>query len=111
MTYSDHVIEHGSACPAVITLPCFSGDDDFYVCARMNDFYSSAAGDIYAYALSLAENAPRRARFFCTYEIADDGDGTTVALHLSFSAAGERTRRRTVTHVWKDGFVVSKSVS
>ena len=110
MTYSDYVIEYGGHCPAVITLPCFSGDDDFSVCSRMNGFYESAAGEIYAYAVSLAEKAPRRSRFFCTYEVAEEEDCTAVKLRLSFSVAGERTRRRTVVHKWKSGFVIEKSV-
>lgn len=107
MTYSDYVIEHGGACPAVITLPCFSGDN-FSVCAKMNSFYSSAAGDIYSYALELAENTPRRARFFCTYEVNDKDSVVSVVLHLSYSRVGERSLRKNITHVWKDGYVIKK---
>lgn len=110
MTYSDNIIEKSGVRSLRIAVPCFSGDDDFAACSRMNSFYSSAAGDIYSYAVSLLDSAERRARYSCVYTVVPEGEQVSVVLHLSYSASNERSRRRTVTHVWKNGNIVSRSV-
>ena len=110
MTYSDNVIEISGVRSARIILPCFSGNDDFAACSRMNSFYSSAAGDLYAYAESLFESAARRARYSCVYTVVPEDEQISVVLHLSYSTSDERSRRRTVTHVWKNGNIIRRSV-
>ena len=110
MTYTDYVIEIYGARSARIVLPCFSAEDGFAVCSRMNSFYSSAAGDIYSYAVSLIDSAERRARYSCVYTVVPEDEQVSVVLHLSYSAWNERSRRRTVTHVWKNGNIIRRSV-
>ena len=110
MTYSDYVIEKSGAKSLRIVVPCFSGEEDFSFCARMNSFYESAVGRLYAYALSLLETAERRARFSCTYEVAEQEDSLNVILHLSYNQSGRRSMRKTLSHEWKRGNVVSRTV-
>ena len=109
MTYSEYVIEKSGPRSYRISLPCFRGEDDFFACSRMNRFYESAAGDLYKYALSTVESAERRARFSCLFDVTEEEGGTKVVLHLSCHKAGERSKRKSVTHVWKNGNIVMRS--
>ncbi len=110
MIHTEYVIEKNGAKSVRISLPCFSGEDDFAVCAVMNRFYSSAADQIYLYAASLLESAERRARFTCLYDTADDEKGFTVTLRMSYMRQGSRAERKTLSHTWRNGHIISKSL-
>lgn len=110
MDHCENVIEKPGARSVRISLPCFSSDADSRACTRMNSFYSHAADEIYEYALSLVESAEGRARFACTYEAEMSESDATVTLHLSYSRIGTRTMRKSVTHRWRGGHVVGKSI-
>lgn len=91
---------------ASIVLPVFSdlkGDD------AMNRFYSRAAEVIYNYAQRVC--GEKFVRFCCTCEV-EEGEGTlTVRILLSLHRRGEKTSRKTISHVWKNGYIIKKSVS
>lgn len=110
MIHTEYVIEKTGARSVRISLPCFSGEDDFAVCAAMNRFYSSAADQIYLYAVSLLDPAERRARFTCLYDTAEDEKGFTVTLRLSYTHQGSRAERKTLSHTWRGGHIISKSL-
>ncbi len=86
-----------------LTLPCFEDENNPEAAVRMNRFYETAANNLYAAALDAVSRDAARIHYRCEPEISEEDDGLAVTLCLSLSVSGERTKRKRITHVWKDG--------
>ncbi len=89
-----------------IILPVFT---DSEAGGRMNRFYSAAAGIIYAYGEEFTRE--KFAAFSCCPCVVEDGGTVAVSLNFTYSRRGERRVRRTVTHLWKDGYIRKKEIT
>ncbi len=111
MNYSDYSISKDGARAYSITLPCFSDDEQFYNAIRMNRFYAGVMGELYRFAEKVCETQERRTAYRCTYSVYECDSGEQVDLMLSLSRLGKKTLRKTVSHVWKNGHIVSEHIN
>ncbi|MCR4905378.1 MAG: hypothetical protein K6A33_04795 [Clostridiales bacterium] len=95
----------------LLILPVFEDTDAPEDAARMNRFYRTASEDLYAAALDAIGGDARRIFYRCDADVAETDAGTRVTLSLSLSVSGERTRRKTITHLWRDGVLLSREAS
>lgn len=105
--------ESGGRVTANITLPCFSGDGaDFQTAARLNGFYTYAAGVLYSYAASVTDPDARQIGYSCRSEVAITGDTVEVTLHIlerrTYRGRKSDVRRKTLSHVFRDGYAVRR---
>lgn len=91
---------------ATIILPVFS---EMNGADAMNRFYSRAAEIIYDDAKNICRE--KFVRFCCTCEVEEGEDTLTVRLLISLHRRGEKTARKTISHVWKNGNIIKKYVS
>ena len=95
----------------LLILPVFEDTDAPEDAARMNRFYRTASEDLYATALDAIGGDARRIFYRCDADVAETDAGTRVTLSLSLSVSGERTKRKTITHLWRDGVLLSREAS
>ncbi|MBR5365611.1 MAG: hypothetical protein IK132_05170 [Clostridia bacterium] len=95
----------------LLVLPVFEDPDAPEDAARMNRFYRTASEDLYAAALDAIGRDARRIFYRCGTDVEECDAGTRVTLSLSLSVSGERTRRKTITHLWRDGVILSREAS
>ena len=121
--YSEYIVvqgsierENGGQVTANITLPCFSGDgSDFQAAARLNGFYTYAAGVLYSYAASVTDPEARQIGYSCRSEVAIQAERNTVkvTLHIlerrTYRRRKSEVRRKTLSHVFRDGYAVSRN--
>ena len=90
-----------------IVLPVF--DECDYASVR-NRFYSSAADVIYTYAKKAIESC--KCTFICSFieEDSEKEEEASITLELSMRRRGERTLRRCITHCWRGGRLLKKTV-
>ena len=98
---------------AHITLPCFSGEGtDFQTAARLNGFYTYAAGVLYSYAASVEDPEARQIGYTCRSEVTVEGDVVEVTLHIlerrTYRRRKSEVKRKTLSHVFRDGYAVSR---
>jgi len=108
MYYSDYSISKDGARAYSLTLPCFSSDEKFYEAIRMNRFYAAVMGELYRFAEKLSETQGRRSAYRCIYTVSECDGGKRVDLTLSLSRLGKKTLRKTISHIWKSGYIVSE---
>ncbi len=120
LEYNDHVIVRGpmdgkNSVTANITLPCFSGDDvDLQTAARLNGFYTYAAGVLYSYAASMSDPEARQISYTCQSEVALDAEHDTVevTLHIlerrTYRGRRSEVLRKTLSHTFRNGYAVSR---
>lgn len=105
MTYSSFTVVCNKS--VYISLPVFSDDNE--ACRRMNRFYSHAAEIIHSYASGLTIDNGRRYR--CVFSvIEDENERCAVSLFMTLSTHGKEVKKLRITHVWKDGVIISKDV-
>ena len=95
----------------LLILPVFEDTDAPEDAARMNRFYRTASEDLYGAALDAVGGGARRIFYRCDTDVEETEEGTRVTLSLSLSASGERTKRKTITHLWRDGVILSREAS
>ncbi len=107
--------ESGGRVTANITLPCFTGDkEDFQTAARLNGFYTYAAGVLYSYAASVNDPEARQIGYSCRSEVAIDAERNTVevTLHIlerrTYRGRKSEVKRKTLSHVFRDGYAVRR---
>ena len=116
LDYSEYVISESGALSYRIAVPCFIGDGaDFSVAARMNSFYASALSEMYRYVENRVRSNVRRRSYTCSFEVRGEDDTYAVTLQLTERLVrrdGERSemKRRWITHVWRDGVIIKRSV-
>ena len=90
-----------------IVLPVF--DECEYASFR-NRFYSSAADIIYTYGKKAVESY--KCAFSCLFveENSDDVEEAAITLEISIRRRGERVLKRYITHYWKGGRLLRKTV-
>lgn len=108
MTYSDYTIEKSGRRGYRITLPCFSGEDDFDSARLMNRFYSTVLEKIRAYAEESASTASERWFLECSHKVYDDNKLISVELIAIILGPERRKHTTSVTHVWKRGIIIKK---
>lgn len=118
--YSEYVVaqgamdrENGGRVTANITLPCFRGEGtDFQTAARLNGFYTYAAGVLYSYAASVDDPEARQIGYTCRSEVTVEGDVVEVTLHIlerrTYRGKKSEVKRKTISHVFRDGRAVSR---
>ncbi len=121
--YNEYIVTQGSMdreeegrVTAHITLPCFSGDGaDFPVAARLNGFYTYAAGVLYAYAASMNDPDARQIGYTCRSEVAIEGDTVEVTLHIlerrTYRGRKSDIRKKCLSHTFRDGYAVRRKTS
>jgi len=95
----------------LLALPVFEDEEHPEDAARMNRFYRTASEDLYAAALDAVGGDARRIFYRCDVRVDEEEDGTRVTLALSLSRSGERTRRKTIAHLWREGVIVAREAS
>lgn len=105
--------EDGGRVTAHITLPCFSGDgEDFSAAARLNGFYTYAAGVLYSYAASVTDPDARQIGYTCRSEVAIEGDTVEVTLHIlerrTYRGRKSDVRKKRLSHTFRDGYAVRR---
>ena len=95
----------------LLVLPVFEDPDTPEDAARMNRFYRTASEDLYAAALDAIGGDARRIFYRCGTDVEEREEGTQVTLSLSLDVSGERTKRKTITHLWRDGVILSRETS
>ncbi|MGN1346470.1 MAG: hypothetical protein ACI4V1_06770 [Eubacteriales bacterium] len=120
MNYNEYIVtqgtidrERGGKVTASIILPCFSGDEtDFQAAARLNGFYTYAAGVLYSYAASVTDPDARQIGYSCRSEVEIDGSVVSVTLHILerrvYRGRKSEIRRKTLSHVFRDGYAVRR---
>ena len=111
MYYSDYSISKDGARAYSLTLPCFSDYEQFYEAARMNRFYAAVMRELYNFAENVCETQWRRVTYRCTYTVSECDCGKRVDLILSLSRLGKKTLRKTISHIWKSGYIVSEHIN
>lgn len=120
--YNEYVVaqgemsrENGGRVTANITLPCFSGDGaDFQTAARLNGFYTYAAGVLYSYAASVNDPEARQIGYTCRSEVEIDDVKNTVevTLHIlerrTYRGRKSEVKRKTLSHLFRDGYAVRR---
>jgi len=117
MEYNEFVISATGALSYKIAVPCFSGEnDDFFIAARMNRFYSSALSEMYGYATASSNKNVRRRSYTCSFCI-DERDVGTISVALIVAerlvprdGSRSQTMRKEISHVWRDGVIIKKTV-
>ncbi len=104
MNFCDFEVSSGKC---RITLPVFT-DSEGDSAVRMNRFYSRAAEIIYAYGEEYTQE--KFAAFSCCPCVEEENGMTAVSLSFVYSRRGERRVRRTVTHLWKNGYIRKKEI-
>ena len=119
--YSEYVVMQGTMdnenrVTANITLPCFSGDGtDFPIAARLNGFYTYAAGILYSYAASVNDPEARQIGYTCRSEVTIDEEKSIVevTLHILerrvYRGRKSDVRRKSLHHVFRDGYAVRRT--
>jgi len=119
--YNEYVVMQGmmgaeNRVTANITLPCFTGDgEDFSAAARLNGFYTYAAGILYSYAASVRDPEARQIGYTCRSEVEIDMEKRTVevTLHIQerrvYRGRKSDVRKKTLSHVFRDGYAVRRS--
>ena len=105
--------EQGGRVTAHITLPCFSGDaEDFQTAARLNGFYTYAAGVLYSYAASVFDPEAHQIGYTCRSEVVIEGNTVEVTLHIlerrMYRGRKSEVKRKTLSHVFRDGYAVRR---
>lgn len=122
IAYNEYVVaqgnmdrEDGGKITANITLPCFFGDGaDFETAARLNGFYTYAAGVLYSYAASVNDPEARQIGYTCRSEVTiDDAKNTVgVTLHIlerrTYRGRKSEVKRKTLFHLFRDGYAVRR---
>ncbi len=103
MVWREFRIEREGRRSFQLVLPCFEDEDQPETVSRMNRFYETAAKHLYAAALDAVKTDARRVCFRCEPEIAEEDGTVAVTLCVSLSVSGERTKRKRITHLWRDG--------
>ncbi len=103
MNYTDFVISCGRS---NIVFPVFTDPDE--AAARMNRFYSKAAGIIHACGEEYTRE--KFAAFSCCFCVEETDVTVSVSLNFTCTRRGERRERKTVTHIWKYGYIWRKEV-
>lgn len=111
MTYCDYSIYSEGARSYLITLPCFYGDEDFYIAAQMNRFYTQMLGELYDFATSIMNNDVRRAVYRCNYSVEEKADTLIVTVNLAYRESGTKVTKKTISHSWNKGHIVRRSVN
>lgn len=86
-----------------ITLPVFMDHNNESL--GMNRFYSKAADIIFCYAT----DERKTEKFRCRFKVTENEDVTDITLLLTESSVGVR-KKVTVTHSWKNGYIIGKKV-
>jgi len=119
--YNEYVVMQGAMgdenrVTANITLPCFSGDGpDFHAAARLNGFYTYAAGILYSYAASVSDPEARQIGYTCRSDVTIDTEKNTVevTLHIQerriYRGRKSDVRRKVLRHVFRDGYAVRRT--
>lgn len=118
--YNEYVVaqgnmdrEDGGKITANITLPCFSGDGaDFHTAARLNGFYTYAAGVLYSYAASVSDPEAHQIGYTCRSEVVIAENTVEVTLHIlerrTYRGRKSEVRKKTLSHVFRDGYAVRR---
>ncbi len=106
MVWRQFRIERESRQGFLLVLPCFEDEEHPEAAFRMNRFYKTAANNLYAAALDAVTGKSERVFYRCEPEVEEENGAVAVTLCLSLSVAGERTKRKRITHVWRDGEAV-----
>lgn len=105
----NHIKTDGAKSISII-LPCFESNERFYEASRINKFYESAAASLYSYATECIATDARRAIFSCKYEISYNDDKIRISLRLSLKISGKQTVRKSLSHTWQNGYIISKEI-
>lgn len=120
ITYEEYTVfsgvmdaENGGRVTADIVLPCFCGDGaDFQTAARLNSFYTYAAGVLYSYAASVTDPEARQIGYTCRSEVVLDGAEVEVTLRITERRVcrGRKSdvKRKVLSHVFRDGYAVRR---
>ena len=109
LTWKEFRIERQGRRGFLLVLPCFADDEHPDSVQRMNRFYEEAAENLYQAALDAVGRDARRVYYRCLPEVTAENGTITVTLRLMLNVSGERTRAKALTHVWRDGEVISRS--
>ena len=117
MDYSEYLISESGVLSYRIAVPCFIGEKgEFYTAARMNRFYSTALSEMHGYVSSRPGSNVRRRSYTCTFCVNEsDGGGLCVTLFVlerlvPNDGSRSQTMKKEITHVWRDGVIIKKSV-
>ena len=96
---------------AQIQIPVFfsdrgGGEDEN--ARRMNDFYDELKRSVAVFCES--DTFPDGGRYFAKSTVSEDGDSLTVRVVMRLRVCGECISGREMTHIWKDGVIVSKKI-
>jgi hypothetical protein len=122
MEYNEYVVAQGNMdradggrVTANITLPCFYGDGaEFQAAARLNGFYTYAAGVLYSYAASVSDPEAQQIGYTCRSEVEIDDTKNTVGvtLHIlerrTYRGRKSEVKRKTLFHLFRDGYAVRR---
>jgi len=106
MEIKEYRIEYAGKKSISLLLPVFSAEESFWECARMNRFYASVADACVRAAEELFRSTEKRARYYGSYAAVEENGRISVTLTLSYSEQGCPSRRRQITHLWRNGYIV-----
>ena len=75
---------------------------------RMNGFYDELKRSVAVFCES--DTFPDGGRYFAKSTVSEDGDRLTVKVVMRLRVCGECISGREMTHIWKDGVIVSKKI-
>ena len=110
MNYTDYSVIKDGARSYRFTLPCFSDDDRFYDAIRMNRFYAAVMNKLYCVGEQLIRCDERRVSYMCMYKVTENNQTKEVELIISLRYSNRKADRRSIRHVWKNGYIVSEKI-
>ena len=109
MNYSTHLYTNKRTCVIIPVFTAESGDKaETENVKRMNEFYDELKRSVFVYTESA--DFPEGGKYFTRADISESGEALCVNVTMKIRKNGKTVKSRTLSHTWKNGVVVAKTV-